>query len=459
MLFDSSAPHHPINECLCQDGSVRSSYRGVVDGLQAMGVEEMQRRWQQAERSAAADAFTFRLDPREFRPVPIDWIPRIIPNDHWENIARGVAQRLRALNCFLLDLYCGEQDIVPPDVLFTCQYFNPELQDFRPARDLFVHIYGVDLVHMGDGRYVVLEDNLRIPSGITYQMKTTEIGLRVMPELAAGYNILPYDIREAYREMFLSLCDTESPTCVILTDSKYGAAFFEHRYLSELLGVALVEGSDLYIGGDGRVWARAMGGDFPVDLIYRRVEDLDMFVPGLMEAYLNHKVVLVNAMGTGACDDKLVFLWVPDMIRSYVGEEPVLDQALSYDLREPANRQHVLQNLDQLVIKTRHGYGGLGVFIMPDLGATYRSGLARQLIEQPQGYIAQETLDFSKHFVFDGEGGRFEERYVDLRVFATQDGNGRVNVFPGGLTRVSQAYSRVTNNSSGGSCKPSWVVT
>ena len=315
MLIDSSSPHHPINECVSQDGSVRSIYRGVVDGLQAMGIEEMQRRWQQAEQSAAADAFTFRLDPREFRPVPTDWIPRIIPNDHWENIAKGVSQRLRALNCFLMDLYCGEQDIVPPDVLFSCQYYNPELQDFRPARDLFVHIYGVDLVHMGDGRYVVLEDNLRIPSGITYQMKTTEIGLRVMPELAAGYDIRPYDIRDAYREMFLSLCDTESPTCVILTDSKYGAAFFEHRYLSELLGIALVEGSDLYIGGDGRVWAKAMDGDFPVDLIYRRVEDLDMFVPGLMEAYLSHKVVLVNAMGTGACDDKLVFLWVPDMIR------------------------------------------------------------------------------------------------------------------------------------------------
>ena len=459
MLFDSISPQSPVNECFGQDGSVRPVYRGLLDNLESMGVEELQRRWQMAEQSATADAFTFRLDPREFRPVPTDWIPRIIPSADWDTIARGVSQRLRALNAFILDLYCGEQDVVPPDVLFSCPYYNPQLQDFRPARDLFVHIYGIDLVHMGNGRYVILEDNLRIPSGITYQMKCTEIGLRVMPELAAGYDIQPYDIRDAYREMFASLCDTESPTCVILTDSKYGSAFFEHRFLSELLGIALVEGSDLYIGQEGRVWARAMGGDFPVDLIYRRVEDLDMFVPGLMEAYLSNKVVLVNAMGTGACDDKLVFLWVPDMIRKYLGEEPVLDQALSYDLRESSNRQHVLQNLDRMVIKARHGYGGLGVYIMPDLGSTYRSGLARQIIEQPQGFIAQETLDFSKHMVFDGAGGRLEERYVDLRVFATQDGNGRVSVFPGGLTRVSQPSSRITNNSSGGSCKPSWVVT
>ena len=358
----------------------------------------------------------------------------------------------------LSDLYCGDQQVVPPDVMFSCQYYNPELQDFRPPRDVYVHIYGIDLVHMGDGKYVILEDNLRIPSGIAYQIKATEIGLRVMPELAQGYDIIPYDIRSAYQEMFLSLCDTESPTCVLLTDSKYGSAFFEHRYLSELLGVPLVEGSDLYIGANGRVWARAMGGDFEVDLIYRRIEDLELFVPGLTEAYLDHKVVLVNALGTGSCDDKLVFLWVPEMIKSYLGEESILEQAISYDLRVPESRQYVLQNLDSLVLKTRQGYGGLGVFIMPDLGAMYRSRLSQQFIEQPQAFIAQETLEFSRHLVFDETLGEFQERYVDLRVFAIQNGNGNVTVFPGGLTRVSEAASRVTNNSSGGSCKPSWVV-
>ena len=168
--------------------------------------------------------------------------------------------------------------------------------------------------------------------------------------------------------------------------------------------------------------------------------------------------MLVNAMGTGAGDDKLVFLWVPDMIKAYLGEEAILEQAWSYDLRSAENRQYVLQNLDSLVLKTRQGYGGLGVFIMPDLDKGYRSRLAQQLIEQPQVFIAQDTLDFSRHLVFDETSGEFEERHVHLRVFAVQNGRGEITVFPGGLTRVSEANSRVTNNSSGGSCKPSWVV-
>ena len=447
-----------LNEHLHSDGTTRSVYQPLMDSLNGLGAPELQQRWRQANASAALDAFTFMLDPREFRTVPTDWLPRLVPADQWETISRGVAQRLKAINHFLSDLYCGDQQVVPQDVMYSCQYYNPELQDHRPAADVFVHIYGIDLVHMGDGRYVILEDNLRIPSGIAYQMKTTEIGLDVLPELAGGYDIVPYDIRSAYLDMFASLCDTDSPVCVLLTDSKFGSAFFEHRYLSELLGIPLVEGSDLYIGHNGRVWVRCLDGDFEVDLVYRRVEDLELFVPGLTQAYLDHKVALVNALGTGACDDKLVFLWVPDMIKAYLGEDAILEQAQSYDLRSPANRQYVLQNLDTLVLKTRQGYGGLGVFIMPDLDKGYRSRLAQQLIEQPQVFIAQETLDFSQHLVFDESSSKFEERHVDLRVFAVQNGRGEVTVFPGGLTRVSEANSRVTNNSSGGSCKPSWVV-
>ena len=254
--------------------------------MDSIGLQGLRKRWANANNRSALDAFTFMLDPKEFRTVPTDWIPRLIPADEWDVIARGVAQRLKAINRFLLDLYCGEQQVVPPDVMYSCQYYNPELQDYHPANDVFVHIYGIDLVHMGDGRYVILEDNLRIPSGITYQMKSMEIGMDVMPEMAEGYSVIPYDIRGAYHEMFASLCETDNPVCVLLTDSKFGSAFFEHRYLSELLGITLVEGSDLYIGSNGRVRARAMGGDFEIDLIYRRVEDLELFVPGLTDAYL-----------------------------------------------------------------------------------------------------------------------------------------------------------------------------
>ena len=254
--------------------------------------------------------------------------------------------------------------------------------------------------------------------------------------------MVPYDIRETYLDMFQSLCDTDSPVCVLMTDGRYGSAFFEHRYLSELLGIPLVEGSDLYVGHDGRVYARTIDRDIPVDLIYRRVEDLDIFVPGLREAYLDGKVVLVNGLGTGVADDKLVFMWVPDMIERYLGESPILEQAPSYNLQDAESRRYVLENLDNLVIKSRQGYGGIGVFVMPDLGLAYKSRAAQNILENPHAFIAQETLDFSQHMVFNDANGSMEPRYIDLRVFAVQDGNGRVTVFPGGLTRVALAGGR-----------------
>lgn len=445
-------------EYLDAAGRIRPGYQEVFHALERLGKERVGELWRQGRRRAALDGFTFRLDPRAFRTIPTDWIPRIIPQSEWETISAGVTQRLRALNLFLLELYTGQQRVVPEDVIYSCQYYYPEYQDFRPARDVFVHIYGTDLVHMEDGRYVVLEDNLRIPSGISYQMKSVELVRELLPDLAACYDVVPYDIRAIYQDLFRSLCDTEDPVCVLLTDSKFGAAFFEHRYLSELIGIPLVEGSDLYMGHDGRVMVKGLDRDLPVDLIYRRVEDLEIFVPGLTDAYVAGRVVLVNGMGTSAADDKLVFKWVPDMIRHYLGEEPILEQAPSYDLQDAESRKYVLDNLEKLVVKTRQGYGGLGVYILPDLEAGFRTNLARNIIEQPRKFIAQETLDFSRHLIFDEENGEFDERYIDLRVFAVQNGRGEATAFSGGLTRVSRANSRITNNSSGGLCKPTLVV-
>ena len=446
------------SEYLEFDGSIRPAYRDALKEIQAMGTSRLGELWRQGKREAELDGFSFLLDPKVFRTIPVDWIPRIIPLAEWEIISAGVAQRLKALNMFLLDLYTGDQKVVPDDAIYSCQFYYPEFQEFRPARDVFVHIYGIDLVHMSDGRYVILEDNLRIPSGITYQLKSVDMVSQLLPELASAYDIVPCDIRETYRDLFTSLCDVDDPLCVLLTDSKFGAAFFEHRYLSELLDMPLVQGSDLYVGYDGRIMVKGLKGDSQVDLIYRRVEDLEIFVPGLTDAYLQGKVVLVNGMGTSAADDKLVFMWVPEMIRHYLGEEPILDQAVSYDLQDAESRRYVLANLENLVVKTRQGYGGLGVYIMPDLGGEFRANLARNIIEQPRMFIAQETLDFSRHLIFDEQTGEFDERYIDLRVFAVQNGRGEVTTLPGGLTRVSRANSRITNNSSGGLCKPTWVV-
>ncbi|MDA1189669.1 MAG: circularly permuted type 2 ATP-grasp protein [Chloroflexi bacterium] len=320
-----------------------------------------------------------------------------------------------------------------------------------------MHIYGVDLVKSGDD-WIVLEDNLRIPSGITYQMKPRGLFAEAFPELAEDYDVEPYDIRDTYHELFRSISGLDNPVTVLLTDGKYGAAFFEHRYLSEMLGIPIVEGSDLHRAPDGHIRVQTLDGDIPVDVIYLRVEDLDMFTPGLMQSYLDGKVILINAMGTGAADDKLVYTFVPDIIRHYLGEEPILKQAPSYNLLDPEQRLHVLGNLDKLVLKTRAGYGGLGVFVMPDLGDVYRASAARRIMEDPEAFIAQETLDFSKHMILDAETQTLEERFIDLRVFSMQDGNGKVTVPPGGLTRVSSPKSRITNNSSGGLCKPTWVL-
>lgn len=445
------------NEVLNPDGSIKPLYTGMIDALEGLG-HQQQARWATAKHQSRIDGLTFPLVPRQWRVMPTDWLPRLISATDWQVISRGVEQRLRALNKFLLELYCGKQSIVPDKVVYSSINFHPELRDVRPAKDVFVHIYGVDLVHLGDGTYTVLEDNLRIPSGISYQLKCLEITQNNFPEFQKKYHVLPYDVRQKYLSLFASLSDSDSPVSVILTDGKYGPAYFEHRYLSELLGIPLVEGSDLHIGNDGRVFARANSVEIPVDVIYRRIEDVELFVPGLTEAYRNNKVALVNGLGNGVADDKLVFLWVPEMIRRYLGEEPAIQQAKSYHLLDADSRSFALQNLERLVLKTRDGYGGLGVYIMPDLGSAYRTGLAKQIVEKPQAFIAQDTLEFSKHLVFDEFSQRFEERYIDLRVYAVQDGEGNVTVFPGGLTRVAQNGNRITNNSSGGLCKPTWVA-
>lgn len=439
-------------------GQVRPHYAGIEKAAESLGSGGLARRWGRARRQVELDAVTFYLDPGSYRPMPTDFLPRVIPAEHWETIAAGVSQRLRAINRFLVDLYNGGQDVVPDEVIYTSQYFYPEVQGFRPPKDVFVHIYGIDLVHLGDGRYVALEDNLRIPSGISYQLKSVGMAEALFPEFSEGHDILPYDVRDAYLSMFRSLTENPDPVCALLTDGKYGSAFFEHRYLSDLLGIPLVEGPDLYVGADGRVYVRTLDRDVPVDVIYRRVEDLDLFVPGLRESYLDGKVALVNGIGTGAADDKLVFLWAPQMIERYLGETPALEQARSYNLADIDSRRFALENLDRLVIKTRQGYGGLGVFVMPDLGDGYKARVANSILQNPLMFIAQETLDFSQHIVFNEHTGGMEPRHIDLRVFAVQSGDGSVSVFPGGLTRVAQPGSRITNNSSGGLCKPTWVV-
>jgi uncharacterized circularly permuted ATP-grasp superfamily protein len=447
-----------LNEAIESNGAPIDVYSPLLTAAHRLGRDGMAERWATAKRSAALESFTFCPSANTTTTVPTDWFPRLIPMPHWERIAAGVSQRLRALNRFLGEVYCGQQSIVPEDIVRSGRYYRPELTDTAPPRDVFVHIYGIDLVHLGDGEYAVLEDNLRVPSGIAYQMKTLQIGAECVPEFRSEYSVLPYDIVPAYQRLFASLTDVEEPNTVLLTDGKWGSAFFEHRYLSDLLGIPLVEGYDLYVDDHYQVWCRTLDGAFPVHVVYRRVEDLDMFVPGLTAAYRKGKVAIVNAPGAGAADDKLVFLWVPDMINAYLDEEPILRQARSWDPESPQDRDYIFEHVDSMVLKTRDGYGGMGVYIMPDLAPPQRTAARKALRAQPEAFIAQEMLEFSRHLVFDEAERDFDERYIDLRVYAVQDGDGNVTVFPGGLTRVAKDGTRITNNSSGGACKETWVV-
>lgn len=447
-----------LNEAIESDGAPVDTYSPLLTAVHRLGREGMAQRWAKAKRRAALDSFTFCPSADKVTTVPTDWFPRLIPLEHWERIAAGVAQRLRTLNKFLMDVYCGHQTIVPQDIIESGRYYHPELRGTTPPGEVFVHIYGIDLVHMGHGKYAVLEDNLRVPSGIAYQMKALQIGEECIPEFRGEYSVLPYDIVPAYNRLFASLTDEPNPNVVLLTDGKGGSAFFEHRYLSDLLGIPLVESYDLYVDKDYRVWCRTLDGDFPVHVIYRRVEDIEQFVPGLTAAYKKGNVALINAPGAAAADDKLVFLWVPEMIRAYLEQEPILYQAQSYHPECEADHDYVMDNVDSMVLKTRDGYGGLGVYIMPDFTPAERAAARRALEERPEAFIAQEMLEFSRHLVFSDTELDFEENYIDLRVYAVQDAQGNVTVFPGGLTRVAKSGTRITNNSSGGACKETWVI-
>ncbi len=447
------------NECLLPNGSPRELYAPLLDWMESSGRREVAARTSAAATMGAMESFTFQLDPLTFRATPVDMLPRLLLANEWAHVTAGVEQRQRALNLFLLDLYCAQQPVVPLEVVYSCDHFYPEVSGIRPRKDVFVHLYGADLVRDVSGQFVVLEDNLRIPSGISYQLKTSELAARTFPEFADIYRIEQYNLAEGFRRLFRTLESEYAGPAVILTDSKYGAAFFEHRYLSELLKIPLVEGHDLYRDPEGRIRARTLDGDFVVDVVYRRVEDIERFVPGMRQSYREGRVGLVNALGTGAADDKLVFRWVPDMIRHYLGEEPILRQAETHNLLDESTRRHVLGNLDSLVIKSRAGYGGFGVAIGPELSSGQREEVEFKVSNHPEAYVGQEIIDFSKHLVFDGASGQVVERYVDLRVFSIQDGDGVVTVPVSPLTRVSPSAARITNNSSGGLCKPTWVVS
>jgi uncharacterized circularly permuted ATP-grasp superfamily protein len=403
-------------------------------------------------------------------------LPRLITAKQWETIEAGIIQRLIALNRFLQDVY-GEQQIlkdgvVPTDLIVTSALFCREMAGIRPAGGVHIHVAGVDLIQDEQGRFLVLEDNLRCPSGVSYVIENRVVSARVMPDLLRQHRVRSVDhYPHLLFESLASLAPRAEPTIGVLTPGMYNSAYFEHTFLAAQMGVELVEGSDLLVDKD-IVYMKTTLGLQQVDVVYRRVDDdfIDplafrvdsvLGVPGLMHAYRAGNVVLANAPGNGVADDKAIYSYVPEIIRYYLAEEPILLQVPTYLCREPESCAYVLEHLEQMVVKPTDGSGGYGLVVGSKATAAQLEECKARLRAAPAKYVAQPVQKLSTHPTFvdqDGTEGIFP-RHVDLRPFAVFDASGKVSVLPGGLTRVALPEgSLVVNSSQGGGSKDTWVL-
>jgi uncharacterized circularly permuted ATP-grasp superfamily protein len=408
------------------------------------------------------------------RLIPFDIVPRILSRAEWRRLEAGLTQRVRALNLFLADVY-GPQailkaGIVPSELILRNPYFRPEMIGRRVPHNIWVQIAGIDIVRVDCESFYVLEDNARTPSGVSYMLENREVTMRLLPDLFARHQVAPVD---DYPDELLACLRSVAPrrergeaTTVLLTPGPFNSAYYEHSFLADKLGVELVEGRDLFVE-DEQVFMRTTLGPRRVDVIYRRVDDdfLDplvfnpasvLGVPGLVGAYLAGNVTLANAIGTGVADDKAIYSYVPDLIRFYLSEEPLLKNVPTYRCREPEWLKFVLERLDQLVVKEVNGSGGYGMLVGPHATGAQREQFAAKIRSDPNNYIAQPTLALSTCPASFEKG--VSPRHVDLRPFVLSGADG-VRIVPGGLTRVAlKEGSLVVNSSQGGGTKDTWIV-
>lgn len=473
MIKAGSPPPGGYDEMFSAPGAAQPHYAAYWRWLEGVSMDTVERKRKEADLLFHRVGITFNVYGAEEgteRLIPFDSVPRIIPASEWALLERGLLQRVQALNLFLHDIY-HEQEIlragrVPADQVLANAHYQPCMQGIDLPNEVYAHIAGVDLIRNSDGDYYVLEDNLRTPSGVSYMIENRRMMMRLYPELFARHRVAPVDHYPALlHEMLEQSCHVTHPCVVLLTPGRYNSAYFEHAFLARQMGIELVEGADLFTR-NGIVYMRTTAGPQRVDVIYRRIDDdfLDplafnpdsmLGVPGLLSAYREGNVVLANAMGTGVADDKSIYPYVPDMIRFYLDEEPILKNVPTWLCRNPDDLNHVLANLDELVVKEVHGAGGYGMLIGP---ASTREQIARfreQLLAAPENYIAQPTLSLSTCPVFVEQG--IAPRHVDLRPFVL---SGReVRLVPGGLTRVAMKEgSLVVNSSQGGGTKDTWVL-
>jgi uncharacterized circularly permuted ATP-grasp superfamily protein len=442
-----------FDEMFAADGEPRSHYRVLATRLREIPIGELQRHQQAADRAFLTQGITFTVygdGQGTERIFPYDLLPRIIAPREWEHLERGLQQRIHALNLFLRDIYHEGRilaaGVVPADLVYSCPHYRRDMRDVRVCRDTYVAIGGTDLIRGIDGEFYVLEDNLRVPSGVSYMLANRQVMKRVFPLLFERYHVRPID---HYAQVLLSTLrsiapvDRPEPTIVLLTPGSYNSAYFEHTFLAREMGIELVEGRDLFVH-DNIVYMRTTGGPQRVDVIYRRVDD-DFLDP----------LQFRRDSTLGVAGHKAIYAFVPDMIRFYLAEEPILRNVETFLLTNDVHRRHVLQNLDSLVVKAVGESGGYGMLIGPHSTAAQREEFARRIESNPRNYIAQPTLALSRSACFVGDS--VESRHVDLRPYVLY--SGQATIVPGGLTRVALTRgSLVVNSSQGGGSKDTWVL-
>ena len=474
VLFSDYQPN-TFDELIDVDGTPRTAAAGLVRHLERLGIEEIEERQVAANLGIEAAGITFTVYDEGTgidRAWPFDIVPRVISRRDWDRVDAGLVQRLVALNHFIDDVY-GEQAIfdeglVPAELIAESPGYRPECRGAHPAHNVWANICGSDLVRGEDGTIYVLEDNLRVPSGVSYMLENRQITKRVFPDLFVEQSILPVD---AYPERLRRILASLSPkgadaVIVVLTPGVFNSAYFEHSFLARQMGVELVEGRDLFVDEDDIVYLRTIHGPIQVDVIYRRVDDtfLDPEVfradstvgtPGLMRAWRANNVAIANAPGTGVADDKAVYAYVPDMIRFYLHEEPILVNVPTYQCGIDEDRAYVLDHLEELVVKPANESGGYGIIIGPSATPDELQQCAKGIRNDPRGFVAQPVINLS--VVPTLCEGVLAPRHVDLRPFSLLGAESYVTC--GGLTRVARVEgSLVVNSSQGGGSKDTWVV-
>jgi uncharacterized circularly permuted ATP-grasp superfamily protein len=488
MIIDTDAPDHSASEAFRRyefNGSYdemfrstdlpRKQYRPLYTQLLNLGADELRRSKQEADQSFFNQGITFTVYGSEKgteRIFPHDLLPRIITAAEWETIERGLTQRITALNLFLKDVYHDariiEDGVIPGKIVYTCKHYRREMRGIKVPRDVYVTVVGTDLIRTPEGNFVVLEDNLRVPSGVSYMLTSRRVMKHIFPTLFRKCRVRPI---EQYSQVLLSALKSlapegrTEPTVVLLTPGSYNSAYFEHTYLARQMGIELVEGRDLLVH-DNVVYMRTTFGLQRVDVIYRRIDDdyLDPLVfeghsvlgaVGLFNAYRAGNVAFANALGTGVADDKAIYAYVPKIIKYYLNEDPILENVETLLMSDAAQRDHVCRKLDQYVVKAVGESGGYGMLIGPHSTSEQRSEFRDRILAEPRNYIAQPTINLSTAPCF--VDGTIEPRHVDLRPYVVYGEN--ITIVPGGLTRVAlRKGSLVVNSSQGGGSKDTWVL-